>query len=35
MLKDLLILERNPGVRQTAYAVYSDLIAIHEGRLNP
>ena len=35
MLKDLLILERNPGLRQTAYAVYSDLIAIHEGRLNP
>ena len=35
MLEDLLILERNPGVRQTAYAVYSDLIAIHEGRLNP
>ena len=34
MLEDLLILERNPGVRQTAYAVYSDLIAIHEGRLN-
>lgn len=35
MLKDLLILERNPGARQTAYAVYSDLIAVHEGRLNP
>ena len=35
MLEDLLILERNPGVRQTAYAVYSDLIAIHEGHLNP
>ena len=35
MLEDLLILERNPGVRQTAYAVYSDLLAIHEGRLNP
>jgi len=35
MLEDLVILERNPGVRQTAYAVYSDLIAIHEGRLNP
>ncbi|TLZ66350.1 MAG: homoserine dehydrogenase [Methanobacteriota archaeon] len=35
MLEDLLILERNPGVRQTAYAVYSDLIAIHEGRLHP
>jgi len=35
MLEDLLILERNPGVRQTAYAVYSDVIAIHEGRLSP
>lgn len=35
MLKDLLILEWNPGVWQTASAVYSDLIAIHEGRLNP
>lgn len=35
MLKDLLIVERNPGVRQTAYAVYSDLLAIHDGRLVP
>src|SRR5213596_971492 len=35
MIKELLISERNPGLRQTAYAVYSDLIAIHEGRLNP
>jgi len=35
MIKELLISERNPGIRQTAYAVYSDLIAIHEGRLHP
>ena len=35
MIKELLISERNPGLRQTAYAVYSDLIAIHQGRLNP
>jgi homoserine dehydrogenase len=35
MLKELLISERNPGLRQTAFAVYSDLIAIHEGRLLP
>jgi len=35
MLKDLVIVERNPGLRQTAYAVYSDLLAIHEGRLVP
>lgn len=35
MLKEILISERNPGVRQTAFAVYSDLIAIHEGRLTP
>ena len=33
MLKEILISERNPGLRQTAYALYSDLIAIHEGRL--
>ncbi len=33
MLKELLISERNPGLRQTAFAVYSDLIAIHQGRL--
>ncbi len=35
MLKELLISERNPGLRQTAFALYSDLIAIHEGRLLP
>ncbi len=35
MLKEILISERNPGLRQTAYALYSDLIAIHEGRLLP
>lgn len=35
MIKELLVSERNPGLRQTAYAVYSDLIAIHEGRLIP
>ncbi len=35
MLKELLISERNPGIRQTAFALYSDLIAIHEGRLLP
>lgn len=35
MLRELMIVERNPGLRQTAYAVYSDLIAIHEGRLVP
>lgn len=35
MIKELLVSERNPGLRQTAYAVYSDLLAIHEGRLSP
>jgi homoserine dehydrogenase len=35
MLKEFQIVEWNPGVRQTAYAVYSDLLAIHEGRLSP
>lgn len=35
MLKEILISERNPGLRQTAFALYSDLIAIHEGRLLP
>ncbi len=35
MIKELLVSERNPGLRQTAYAVYSDLVAIHEGRLVP
>ncbi len=33
MLKEILVSERNPGLRQTAFALYSDLIAIHEGRL--
>ncbi len=35
MLKEFQIVERDPGLRQTAFAVYSDLIAIHEGRLLP
>ncbi len=35
MLKEILVSERNPGLRQTAFALYSDLIAIHEGRLLP
>ena len=35
MIKELLVSERNPGLRQTAYAMYSDLLAIHEGRLSP
>jgi homoserine dehydrogenase len=35
MLKEFQIVERDPGLRQTAFAVYSDLIAIHEGRLAP
>lgn len=35
MLKEFVIVERQPGVRQTAFALYSDLIAIHEGRLTP
>ncbi len=35
MLKELLVSERYPGLRQTAFAVYSDLVAIHEGRLLP
>src|SRR6267143_164091 len=35
MLRELQIVERDPGVRQTAYALYSDLLAIHEGRLSP
>ena len=35
MIKELLVSERHPGLRQTAFAVYADLIAIHEGRLNP
>ena len=35
MLSEFQIIERDPGLRQTAFAVYSDLIAIHEGRLSP
>src|SRR5213594_2502063 len=35
MLKKFQIIERDPALRQTAFAVYSDLIAIHEGRLSP
>lgn len=35
MIPELLVSERNPGVRQTAFAVYADLLAIHEGRLVP
>ncbi len=35
MLKEILVSERYPGLRQTAFALYSDLIAIHEGRLTP
>jgi homoserine dehydrogenase len=35
MLKEILVSERHPGLRQTAFALYSDLIAIHEGRLIP
>ncbi len=35
LLKEVLVSERNPGIRQTAFALYSDLIAIHEGRLTP
>jgi homoserine dehydrogenase len=35
MLKEILVSERHPGLRQTAFALYSDLIAIHEGRLLP
>src|SRR5207245_503294 len=34
MLKQFQLVERNPGLRQTACAVYSDLIAIHECRLS-
>ncbi len=35
MLKEILISERHPGLRQTAFALYSDLIAIDQGRLLP
>ena len=34
MLKELQIVERDPSLRQTAFALYSDLIAIHDGRLS-
>src|SRR5207249_10714950 len=35
MLRELQIIERQPTLRQTAYALFSDLLAIHEGRLSP
>src|SRR5205807_5698273 len=35
MLRELQIIERQPALRQTAYALYSDLLAIREGRLSP
>src|SRR2546425_2730384 len=35
MLKQFQIIEHDPGLRQTAFALYADLIAIHEGRLSP
>src|SRR2546428_168840 len=35
LLEEFQIIERDPALRQTAFAVYSDLIAIHEGRLSP
>ena len=35
IIEELLVVERHPGVRQTAFALYSDLLAIHEGRLVP
>ena len=35
MLKGLQVIERDPGIRQTSYALYSDLLAIAEGRLTP
>ncbi len=35
MLKEFQIVEHHPGLRQTAFALYSDLIAVHEGRLSP
>ena len=35
LLREILISERAPGLRQTAFALYSDLLAIHEGRLHP
>src|SRR5438445_6232121 len=35
MLRELQIIERQPALRQTAYALYSDLLAIRDGRLSP
>src|SRR6059058_571515 len=35
MLRELQIIERQPTLRQTAYALYSDLLAIRDGRLSP
>jgi len=35
MLEEFQILERNPALRQTAYALYSDVLAIYQGRLTP
>ena len=35
LLREILISERAPGLRLTAFALYSDLLAIHEGRLHP
>lgn len=35
MLRELQIIEHQPALRQTAYALYSDLLAIHEGHLSP
>jgi homoserine dehydrogenase len=35
MLREFQIVEWNPSIRQTAYALYSDLLAIREGRLSP
>src|SRR5437016_3078708 len=35
MKKEFQVVERDPGLRHVAFAVYSDLIAIHEGRLSP
>src|SRR5256886_664094 len=35
MLRELQVIERQPALRQTAYALYSDLLAIREGRLSP
>ncbi|MCI4371186.1 MAG: homoserine dehydrogenase [Thermoplasmata archaeon] len=35
MLREFQIVERDPSLRQTAFALYSDLLAIHAGRLSP